>query len=93
MVFSSLFFFFLFLPLFLVLYYVLPKRVKNYVLLLFSLVFYAWGEPVYVFLMLGMTLSDYILGRIMNRFDEAPKKRRLCLILSVVIDLSCLAFF
>ena len=87
MVFSSLFFFFLFLPLFLVLYYVLPKRVKNYVLLLFSLVFYAWGEPVYVFLMLGMTLSDYILGRIMNRFDEAPKKRRLCLILSVVIFL------
>ncbi len=93
MVFSSLLFFFLYLPLFLVLYFVLPKRAKNYVLLAFSLVFYAWGEPVYVFLMLGMTLSDYILGRFMNRFDQNPSKRKMCLILSIVIDLSCLAFF
>ena len=93
MVFSSLLFFFLYLPLFLALYYALPKRAKNYVLLVFSLVFYAWGEPVYVFLMLGMTLSDYILGRLMNRFDESPSKRKTCLILSIVIDLSCLAFF
>ena len=64
-----------------------------YVLLIFSLVFYAWGEPIYVLLMLGMTFSDYILGRLMHRFDSSPAKRKLCLVLSIVIDLSCLAFF
>ncbi|MBR6080389.1 MAG: MBOAT family protein [Treponema sp.] len=93
MVFSSLFFYFIYLPLFLVLYYVVPKAAKNYVLLAFSLVFYAWGEPVYVFLMLGMTLSDYILGRLMHRYDSSKSKRKLFLVLSIVIDLSCLAFF
>ncbi len=93
MVFSSLFFYFLYLPLFLALYFLLPKRCRNYVLLAFSLVFYAWGEPVYVLLMLGMTFSDFMLGRLMHRFDKDNGKRRLCLILSVVIDLSCLAFF
>ena len=93
MVFSSLFFYFIFLPLFLVLYYVIPKPAKNYVLLIFSLVFYAWGEPVYVLLMLGMTLSDFLLGLLMQRFDSSPAKRKACLILSIVIDLSCLAFF
>ncbi len=93
MVFSSLFFYFIFLPLFLVLYYVIPKPAKNYVLLIFSLVFYAWGEPVYVLLMLGMTLSDFLLGLLMQRFDSSPAKRKVCLILSIVIDLSCLAFF
>ena len=93
MVFSSLFFYFIFLPLFLVLYYVIPKPAKNYVLLIFSLVFYAWGEPVYVLLMLGMTLSDFLLGLLMQSFDSSPAKRKACLILSIVIDLSCLAFF
>ena len=93
MVFSSLFFYFIYLPLFLALYYIFPKRAKNYVLLIFSLIFYAWGEPIYVLLMLGMTFSDYILGRLMHRFDSSPAKRKLCLVLSIVIDLSCLAFF
>ena len=76
MVFSSLFFYFIFLPLFLVLYYVIPKPAKNYVLLIFSLVFYAWGEPVYVLLMLGMTLSDFLLGLLMQRFDSSPAKEK-----------------
>ena len=93
MVFSSLFFYFIFLPLFLILYYVVPKQIKNYILLIFSLVFYAWGEPIYVLLMLGMTLSDFLLGLLMQRFDSSPAKRKICLILSIVIDLSCLAFF
>ena len=52
MIFSSVFFIFVFLPVTLIVYYLVPWRIKNLVLLLFSLIFYAWGEPVYVFLML-----------------------------------------
>ena len=52
MIFSSIFFIFVFLPAALLLYYVVPFRLKNLVLLLVSLVFYAWGEPVYVICLL-----------------------------------------
>ncbi len=93
MVFSSLLFLFFYFTAFLLCYYVLPKQCRNYVLLFFSLLFYAWGEPIYVFLMIGMTFSDFCLGRLMRRFDGQEKKRRLCMILSVVIDLGALAFF
>ena len=65
MVFSSIPFLFYFLPLCLILYYLVPFRWKNYVLLAFSLLFYAWGEPVYIMLMIFETLSDYTLGRVM----------------------------
>ena len=93
MVFSSLFFLFFYFVLFLGLYFGLPQKCRNWVLLVFSLVFYAWGEPVYVFLMLGMTFSDYCLGLLMAKNDSRPGRRKVFLILSVVIDLSCLAFF
>ena len=53
MVFSSLLFLFAYLPLTLLCYYVVPRRWRNVVLFLFSLLFYGWGEPVYVFLMLA----------------------------------------
>ncbi len=93
MVFSSIPFLFYFLPLCLLLYYLAPFRLKNYILLAFSLLFYAWGEPVYILLMILETLSDYTLGRCMDRADRRPGLRRLCLLLSVCIDLGCLAFF
>lgn len=93
MVFSSLPFLFYFLPLCLLLYYLVPFRFKNTVVLLFSLLFYTWGEPVYIVLMLLETLSDYSLGRQMDRFSEKPALRRLFLVLSVGIDLSVLGFF
>jgi len=93
MVFSSLLFLFFFLPLFLILYFCLPKQCRNYVLLFFSLVFYAWGEPVYVFLMLGMTFSDYLLGLLMQKFDQKKTARLLCLLASLIIDLGCLCSF
>ena len=93
MVFSSIPFLFYFLPLCLILYYLVPFRWKNYVLLAFSLLFYAWGEPVYILLMIFETLSDYTLGRVMDRADQRPAIRRLCLLLSVLIDLGCLGFF
>ena len=60
MVFSSLEFLFFFLPIVLLLYYVVPYKIKNIVLLVASLIFYAWGEPVYVFLMIFSSLIGFI---------------------------------
>lgn len=96
MVFSSIPFLFFFLPVFLVLYQIIPadKRYvgwKNGVLLLFSLLFYAWGEPSYILLMLLVTFSDYIVGRCME--GATGWKRRLLLGWSLFFDLSILGFF
>lgn len=63
MVFSSLTFLQVFLPLCLLVYFVSPDKMKNLVLLVFSLLFYAWGEPVYILLMLFSTAVDYTCGR------------------------------
>ena len=63
MLFSSITFLFLFLPVVLAVYYIVPYKVKNFVLLLASLFFYAWGEPVYVFLMIFSVLFNYFCGR------------------------------
>ena len=92
MVFSSILFLFRFLPAFFILYFVVPKRARNLVLFLGSLVFYAWGEPVYVVLMLFSTLSDYIHGLLIARYRG--KRAATCfLISSVVINLGLLGFF
>ena len=92
MVFSSILFLFRFLPAFLILYFVVPKRARNLVLFLGSLVFYAWGEPVYVVLMLFSTLSDYIHGLLIDRYRG--KRAATCfLVSSVVINLGLLGFF
>lgn len=62
MVFSSVIFLFRFFPFFFLLYYLVPKRMKNLILFFGSLFFYAWGEPVYVLLMLFSTVVDYTHG-------------------------------
>ena len=93
MVFSSIPFLFFFLPLCLLLYYAVPYSWKNGVLLLFSLVFYAWGEPVYILLMLFASAVDYTNGRLMTRFGTTEGRRRLFLCCSVIINLSVLGFF
>lgn len=91
MVFSSLIFLFVFLPLCLAVYYLIPSiRGKNIVLLLFSLVFYAWGEPVYVLLMIASSMFNYGMGRAMGRF---PQKKKLILALAVVVNLAALSVF
>lgn len=92
MVFSSVLFLFRFLPVFLVLYYLVPGRTKNIVLLLGSLFFYAWGEPVYVLLMLFSTLVDYTHGRLLERF-RGRAGAKWVLLSSVLINLSVLCFF
>lgn len=93
MVFSSIPFLFFFLPVFLVCYYAVPFRAKNYILLAFSLVFYAWGEPVYIILMIAASLVDYTNGRLMTRFGTAKRKRAVFLAVSICINLSMLLFF
>lgn len=95
MVFSSLLFLFYFLPAVLVVYFLVPRRFKNVVLLVFSLAFYGWGEPVYVLLMVFSILMDYSLGRWMHTRLEKGNVRaaRRILVLSVVCNLALLAFF
>ncbi len=93
MVFSSILFLFRFLPIFLICYLLTPGRMKNFILLLGSLFFYAWGEPVYVVLMLISTVSDYIHGRLIEKNRERKKVARGLLISSVCINLLMLGFF
>lgn len=95
MVFSSLLFLFRFLPVILLAYYIVPHRFRNLVLLIFSLVFYAWGEPVYIILMLASILISYTGGILVHRFKKAKKMKAasVTLIVSCVASLSLLAFF
>lgn len=93
MVFSSLLFLFLFLPAVLLLYYGSPKRTRNLVLFLTSLVFYAWGEPVYVVLMLLATVSDYSFGLLLSKPGWRPGRRKLVVASSVAINVGLLGFF
>ena len=90
MVFSSLTFLFAFLPIALIGWYVLPKKLRIGFLLLISLVFYAWGEPLYVFVMLGSILVNWAIGLLM---DRTQRFRRLLLIISVVLNLALLFVF
>ena len=99
MEFSQLYYVFLFLPLFFLMYFTIGRfcglRGKNIVLLLFSLVFYAWGEPVYVLLMVYSTLLDYFCGRGIGWATRRKSRRgrRLFLTLSLIGNLGLLAVF
>ncbi len=93
MVFSNLLFVYLFLPLNL-LFYVLARsiRAKNMVLLIFSLLFYAWGEPKYVLLLVGMTLADWLLSLLIERGSGTPLSK-IGLVAACVVDLGLLGIF
>lgn len=93
MVFSSVTFLFTFLPITLVLYYAVPKRVKNIMLFLCSLVFYAWGEPVYIILMVLSILFNYVCGLDIARNLDCPQKAKASLIFNIVVNLAILGFF
>lgn len=95
MVFSSLVFLFRFLPLTLLAYYLAPKKLRNLVLFLASLIFYAWGEPVYVVLILFSTLVDYTTGRLAGHYRARGRLRpaRMAVLASALINLSLLGFF
>lgn len=93
MLFSSIVFLFTFLPIILILYYLVPRPMKNVILLFGSLLFYAWGEPVYIFLMIFSILFNYICGLDIarNLGDQAAAKRSL--IFTVAVNICILGFF
>ena len=92
MVFSSLTFLRLFLPCVLLAYFLVPEKAKNAVLFLFSPLFYAWGEPIYVGLMLFSTALDYTCGRTVEK-HRGTAKAKIGLLVSVVVNLGLLGFF
>lgn len=92
MVFSSTLFLFYFLPLFLLVYHVVPKSLKNWTIFFFSILFYTWGAPVFVFILLGTSFMDFLLVRTIYRSPDARKKKIL-LILSLAVNLGLLAYF
>jgi len=92
MVFSSILFILFFLPAFILTYYLVPKKLKNIVILVFSIVFYSWGGPRFIFVILGTTFLDFHLVRWMSQTKE-QRYRRLMLALSVSINLGLLCYF
>lgn len=89
MVFSSTIFVFLFLPLVLLCYFLAPKKLKNYILLFFSLVFYIFGGPKFLLVLLFVVLIDYIGAILINKTN----KKKLFLILTLILNISTLVYF
>lgn len=92
MLFSSIPFLYFFLPFTLLLYFIVPKKLKNAVLLVMSLLFYAWGEKMLVILFILTIVTGWILGLLIERF-RGKKWDKVCMILSVIIDLGLLGYF
>ena len=95
MLFSSMVFLFLFLPVVLMLYYASPRKVRNLILFVFSLVFYAWGEPIYVFLMIASTIVAYITGLLADKTKQGRKPwvPKVSLIVAILWNMGLLLFF
>ncbi|MBQ4290629.1 MAG: MBOAT family protein [Clostridia bacterium] len=94
MIFSSLEFLFVFLPVTILLYYLLPRPLKNTVLLVMSLIFYGVGEPIYILLMIFTIFVDYICGYLVGIWKETrPGRAKAALIAAIVLNLLLLGFF
>lgn len=94
MVFSSLFFLYFFLPFNLMIYYFAKStKAKNIIMLIFSLVFYAWGEPIYVLLLILMTLCDWLISLYIGRQVMHSAKAKLGLAMMAVVNLGLLGVF
>lgn len=96
MVFSSLFFLYFFLPLFLICYYAASKTTaRNIVLVIFSLIFYAWGEPVYIILLILSTAVNFVLGKAAYSLVDSEKEKRagILLAISLVLNIGTLLVF
>lgn len=93
MLFSSLEFLFLFLPLCVSVYFAVPLRMRNAVLLFFSLIFYGFGEPLYLFLMVFTTGADYAFGLLVQKSLPNKRRARAFLIIAVIFNLAILGFF
>ena len=93
MLFSSVTFLFLFLPVVLAVYYIVPDKGKNPVLLAASILFYAWGEPVYVVLMILSIILNYFCGRDIDQKADDPAKAKRSMIFAVAVNVLILGFF
>ncbi|MGN0452495.1 MAG: MBOAT family O-acyltransferase [Ruminococcus sp.] len=93
MVFSSLTFWFFYLPCVLLVYYAVPRKARNWVLFIVSLAFYGWGEPVYILLMLFTILCNYVAGLLIAKSRNNKGLQKLWLVLSVVTNIGLLVFF
>lgn len=93
MLFSSLTFLLVFLPITLILYYISPQNMKNITLLILSLFFYAWGEPFYVVILILSATIDYFAGLLMQKFDDEIKKRKTIFVISLAINILLLGCF
>ncbi len=92
MVFSSITFLCYFLPLFLVVYFLIDSKYKNYAVLAFSVLFYSWGAPKFVFILMGSTYVDFFLVKAMHECGKPTIKKRL-LAASIILNLGLLAYF
>ena len=93
MVFSSLLFLYVFLPVTLLIYYVSPTlKLKNIALAFLSLIFYAWGEPLWVILLIVSSIVDYVNGRVIGRY-RGKWQAKASLVTSIIINLALLGGF
>ena len=93
MLFSSIIFLFYFLPIVMFLYYVLPKKARNGVLLIASIIFYSWGEPVYVFLMIFSAIFNYFMAIDIGKARVHGSNGKGTLLFTVIVNLFILSFF
>ena len=93
MVFSSLVFLFAYLAVTLVIYYAVPRKARNIFLFFINLLFYGWGEPMLVFLMVFNIFFNYLGGYLVDKFRSDRKKKKLFLILTCALDIGILAVF
>ena len=99
MVFSSIVFLCVFLPIMIIGYYILPKKCRNIFLLIGSLFFYAWGEPKYIFLMLASIIGNYSFGMLIHHFavsennEKSLIHKKIALIITIIFNLGLLVYF
>ncbi len=92
MVFSTSLFLTVFLPVFLIIYSLVGKKLKNWVILIASIIFYSWGAPKFVFVLIGSTIITFYLVKLMHN-STVRKRRRLFLVMSIAINLGLLLYF
>ena len=94
MVFSSIVFLYLYLPITLIVYFITPARYRNIWLFLVNIVFYGWGEPIYILLMFTSITINYIVGILVGKYKDNNKKiAKICLIIGIIINIGLLMFF
>ena len=93
MIFSNIFFLFRFLPVVLLIYYIVPYKYKNGIITIASLIFYSWGEVKYFPIMIASTVVDFFASRTIERNRDNQKIKKICLACSMIFNLGMLLFF